>query len=160
MALKISAQGLEFIRNWEGVRLEAYQDGAGVWTIGVGSITPPVKPGQKITAAEAMARLDVDLDIAEKAVNDLRIKLMSQHEYDALVSLTFNIGAGALKGSTVARNLQTQQGAHNVGGAMLLWNKLRDPKTGQHVVSKGLLRRRCAEAALYIGGLYLGPDGK
>ena len=53
--------------------------------------------------------------------------------------------------------LQQQLGSHNVAGAMILWNKLKDPRTGQRVVSKGLLRRRCAEAALYIGGLYLGP---
>jgi lysozyme len=158
--VNISPQGLEFIKNWEGVRLEAYQDSAGVWTIGIGSITPPVKPGQKITMTEAMARLDTDLDKAEAAVNSLNIKLLEQHEFDALVSLTFNIGGGALIGSTVARNIKSQAGAHNVAGAMLLWNKHKDPKTGKHVVSKGLLRRRCAEAALYIGGLYLGPDGK
>lgn len=90
--MKISQTGLELIKRFEGCRLAAYKDSAGVWTIGYGH-TKNVKSGQTITQAQADAFLVEDCAGAEAAVNKYMDKYgFNQNQYDALVSFAFNIG--------------------------------------------------------------------
>lgn len=90
--MKISEVGLELIKKFEGCKLTAYKDSAGVWTIGYGH-TSGVVSGQTITQAQADAFLATDCGTAEAAVNKYMDKYsFNQNQYDALVSFAFNIG--------------------------------------------------------------------
>lgn len=140
----VSERGLEFIARWEGCVLHAYDDGTGVWTIGIGH-TAGVKPGQTITRARALELLRQDAAHAVAAVNSLGLKL-SQPEFDALVSFAFNCGPGALTGG-VSKNLHV----HNPQAAMAT---LREYDHAGGRVLTGLVRRRAAESALFLHGSY------
>lgn len=90
--MKISEVGLNLIKKFEGCRLTAYQDSAGVWTIGYGH-TSGVKKGQTITQEQADAFLLADCGTAEAAVDKYQSKYnFNQNQYDALVLFAFNIG--------------------------------------------------------------------
>jgi lysozyme len=118
--MKTSTQGRRAIMAREGVRLKAYQDVAGVWTIGYGH-TPSHK-GETITQKEAEYILEADLGRFERAVSRAITKPMTQNQFDAMVSLAFNIGEAAFDRSTVARlfNLGDIDGAAD---AFLLWRR-------------------------------------
>lgn len=91
--MRISENGINLIKRFEGCRLEAYQDSVGVWTIGYGS-TKGVYKGMKITEKQAEELLRKDLVNAELAVQKYDSKYhWTQNEYDALVSFAFNIGS-------------------------------------------------------------------
>ncbi len=140
-ARRIGAAGLAIIRKYEGLRLTAYLCPAKVWTIGYGSTGPHVKPGLTITEAAADALLRNDLARFEAAVARGAPK-SSQAQFDAMVSLAFNIGETAFLGSTLLR----KHNAGDYGGAraeFARWNK-----SGGKVLA-GLSNRRAAEAALY-----------
>ena len=83
----------------EGLRLEAYKDAAGVWTIGYGH-TQDVRPGDKISEYCAKEYLLQDLYPVEQAVNKLNIA-RTEGQFDALVSFAFNLGIDRLKKSTL-----------------------------------------------------------
>ena len=94
--MKTSEKGLTLIKSFETCSLVAYPDpgtGSEPFTIGWGH-TGDVKPGDKITQAEADRLLKKDIETAEKAVSKLVKVPLTQNQFDALVSLTFNIGAG------------------------------------------------------------------
>lgn len=101
MGLNISSNGLKIIKKYEGCRLTAYKCPAGVWTIGYGH-TKGVKQGMTITQAKADAYLEADCKTFVKAVNKYygtgKNKYeFNQNQFDALVSFTYNCGAGNLK---------------------------------------------------------------
>ncbi|NJL53246.1 MAG: lysozyme, partial [Hydrococcus sp. SU_1_0] len=100
----LSQKGLNFIKSWEGCNLGSYHCSAGVLTIGYGH-TKTTKPNQVITLGEAENLLKLDVQDAVGAVNKLvRVKL-SQNQFDALVSFTFNVGIGAFSQSTLLKKL-------------------------------------------------------
>jgi lysozyme len=138
--LSISPKGVAFVQKWEGCRLEAYEDSAGIPTIGTGHIAG-VKMGDTITQEQADDFLRDDLQTAEDCVNTAAPGL-TQNQFDACVSLAFNIGCGAFKGSTLCRLLWAGdfQGA---ASQFARWNR-----SGGRVV-EGLSNRRRAEAALF-----------
>lgn len=103
--MKVSEKGLAIIKKYEGCRLTAYVCPAGKLTIGYGH-TKGVKKGQKITQAQAEAYLREDVAGAEKAVNAIG-KGFNQNQFDALVSFTYNCGAGNLK--TLCKGRSTEQ---------------------------------------------------
>lgn len=156
--MDISGQGLAFIKAFEGLELEAYRDIVGVWTIGFGW-TGPI--GGFETVAEAVAAnngepLSIGDAYAEELLGEhvetyanavLRALApgvaLSQNQFDALVSLTYNIGVAAMKKSTFMRRLNNGD-YEGCAKAMLWWNK-----AGGNVVA-GLKRRREAEAALFL----------
>jgi lysozyme len=145
--MNLSEAGLALIKRWEGLKLDAYQDGAGVWTIGYGS-TRGVTPGMRITRAEADARLRSDAEEAAAAVRrSVRVPL-SQAQFDALVSWTFNLGTGALASSTLLRRLNRGD-YEGAAEEIQRWNKLRDAESGELVVSQGLVNRRRAEREMF-----------
>ena len=133
--MKISKNGIELIKKFEGCVLHAYKDPVGVWTIGYGH-TVGVKSGQSITQAQAEKFLKDDLVIYEKAVTDSKVKV-NQNQFDALVSFTYNCGAGSLKTLLSGRTL------NEVSKALLLYNK-----AGGRVL-QGLVNRRKAEKELF-----------
>ena len=142
--MKTSQAGKDLIISFEGIRLQAYKCPAGVWTIGVGSTQPPVKPGEVLTKKEAMDRFDHDLVKYENAVDRLVKVPLTQNQFDALVSFTFNVGEGALAKSTLLKKLNA--GDYDAVPAELMkWTK------GGGKELPGLVRRRRAEAAMWRG---------
>lgn len=149
--MQISATGIEHIKRWEGLRLDAYQDGGGVWTIGYGH-TLNVGPGQTISAEQAEAYLITDLEWAQDAVNELVSVPLSQHQFDALVSFVFNVGRKAFADSTLRRLLNA--GDYDAVPAQLArW--VHD--NGARV--QGLVNRRAAEAGLWAKGEHVSSRG-
>jgi lysozyme len=135
MPQTINQAGLQLIESFEGLRLQSYQDSVGVWTIGYGH-TQGVQPGQTITQPQAEAFLQQDLGVAEAAVNGLG-QSFTDNQFAALVSFTFNLGAGNLK--TLFKD-----GLAAVPNRILLF----DHAGGRQL--PGLTRRRQAERALYL----------
>lgn len=146
MARKINQEGIALIKRFEGLELEAYQDVAGIWTIGYGHIEG-VKPGMRISDEEAEALLHQDLVRFEDGVERLVKVPLNDNEFSALVSFSFNVGINALAGSTALKRLNTndRQGAAD---ALEWWNKARVNGVLQEV--SGLTRRRAAEKALFL----------
>ena len=93
---------IEKLKEFEGLRLEAYQDPAGVMTIGYGHTGSDVHRGDHITSYYATLLLKNDLGECEATVRRLHTA-KTQGQFDALVSLAFNIGAERLKGSTLLK---------------------------------------------------------
>ena len=145
--MKTNRAGIEIIKRFEGLRLDAYKCPAGVWTIGYGHTTaagaPAVSPGMKITEQEASDILVRDLAKFEAAVSKVLTRPANENQFGAMVSLCYNIGSGAFAGSTVVRkfNAGDVQGAAD---AYRMWNK------GGGQVLPGLIRRREAERTLFL----------
>lgn len=146
--LTTSDNGIKLIKDFEGEILKVYADPVGLLTLGVGHLLTPAekrsfKLGQKITRAESTKFLREDLADAETAVNSSVHVPITQNQFDALVSLTFNIGTAGFKRSSVLRNLNSGKLIH-AADAFLLWNK-----AGGRVIS-GLTSRRRAERDLFL----------
>ena len=142
--LEYSKAGEVLTEEFEGIKLAAYQDQRGVWTIGYGH-TSGVSEGMTCTADQASDWLLLDLRIAEHEVKAVVTVPLTQGEFDALVDFTFNLGVGNLRSSTMLRLL-------NVGdyaGAADEFQKW-DMCGGWHVA--GLLRRRLAEQKEFTNG--------
>lgn len=141
--MKLGQAGRDLMHSFEKCVLRVYDDGYGFPTIGWGHL---VKPGEKFPETITQQRADeifaADVAWAEQAVNDALTVTVNQNQFDALVSLCFNIGAGNFKGSTLVKlvNRGDFAGAANEFGK---WRK----SAGQ--VSKGLIRRREAEKKLF-----------
>jgi len=138
----ISDECLKLIQYYEGLKLEAYQDSVKVWTIGIGTTVYPngvkVKKGDKITKIQAWDFLWYDLTAFMKGVDAYTTDTITQGQYDALVSLTYNVGTGNFKNpadTTIKDEFEKWKFA---GGVAL----------------QGLLKRRKAEAFLYFNGKY------
>lgn len=136
----------ELIKRFEGRRLKAYRCSAGVLTIGYGHTSmagsPQVTPGMTITAGDADAIFDRDIERFAARVEALIKVPVSENQFGAMVSLAFNIGVGAFAKSSVLRFTNKKQ-FNNAADAFALWNK-----AGGKVLP-GLTKRRAAEAALY-----------
>ena len=150
--MAMSQDAMALIRQWEGCRLSAYPDpasGGEPWTIGYGHTGPQVKPGQRITLEQAERWLLEDLATAEAAVVRLLQPPagMSQRQREALTSFCFNVGSGALAGSTLRRRLN---GGEPV--AKVLEEELPRWVKGPNGPMEGLVRRRQAELAHARGG--------
>ncbi|MEY2654204.1 MAG: hypothetical protein RLZZ524_1232, partial [Pseudomonadota bacterium] len=150
--MRTSDAGVELIKGFEALRLEAYKDAAGVWTIGYGHAGQDVREGDTITEAEAERLLRLDLLSAELAVQRLVRAPLNQHQFDALVSLTYNIAAGNLAGSTLLRLLNSGNYPH-AAQQFNLWVHAG----GQRL--KGLERRRAAERFLFEQPMPAGTIG-
>jgi len=145
--VKISESGVALLKRFEGLELEAYQDIAGVWTIGYGHTGSDVQPGQRITEREAEALLRRDLRPREDAVDRFVNVPLNQNEFDALVSFVYNVGAQAFRGSTALKRLN--RGARMAAAdALTWWNKATVGGVLREIL--GLTRRRAAEKALFV----------
>ena len=131
------------LKEFEGLRLKAYKCPAGIWTIGYGT-TSDVEPGMEVTEAQAETFLKTDLAKFEAGVEALtKGSDTSDNQFSALVSLAYNIGINAFAGSTVLKRhkLGNKLGASRAFG---MWIR------GGGRILPGLVRRREAEAALYM----------
>ena len=145
--MKTSSSCTSLIREFEGFVASAYLCPANVWTIGIGTTVYPngtkVKKGDKCTQEQALEYLQHDLKSFEKTVSESVKVPLSQNQFDALVSLAYNIGSGAFKNSTLLKKLNAKDYA-GAADQFLVWNK------GGGKVLKGLVRRRDAERALFL----------
>lgn len=141
--MKASDKLIEGIKRFEGLRLEAYQDAKGVWTIGYGH-TAKVKPGDVITREEAEQFLRKDLAVFESYVDSLGVCAGIQGRFDALTDFAYNCGVENLKTSTLLKYVREHRSEDEIRHEFLRWvysggNKL-----------KGLEKRRMWEANLFF----------
>jgi lysozyme len=144
----VNQRTIDLLKQFEGCKLTAYQDVAGVWTIGYGTTASAgvgIEPheGMTITQEQAEVLLHKTIDNFAPAVASRITVPVSSNEFGACLCLSYNIGLGAFAKSTVLREIN----AGNKGKAaeaFKMWNK-----AGGKVV-KGLVNRRAAESALFL----------
>ena len=142
-SMEISQEGLSLIKKFEGCKLQSYKCADGVWTIGYGS-TNGIEEGMEISQERADMLLLEDVEVFEKAVNELVEVPLEQNQFDSLISWTFNLGPTNLKNSTLLKVLNNKN-YDEVPTQIKRWNK-----AGGKVL-QGLIRRRAAEALLFEG---------
>lgn len=142
--MTIGTLGLNLIKNFEGLRLTAYKDVVGIWTIGYGH-TRTAKSGMVIDQSVAESLLKADLIDAEESVNSYVHVVLTQYQFDALVSLVFNIGTGAFSRSTLCKRINVREEQWRIGAEFLRWVYAGGKKI------KGLENRRVEERRLYLG---------
>ena len=145
--MHISPSGIDLICNFEGKRLTAYDDGVGVWTIGFGTTVYPngikVKKGDTCTEAQAKAYMAHDLKKFASAVNNAVTVPLNQNQFDALVSLAYNIGTGAFSKSTLVKKLNAND-YRSAADQFDVWVNAGDKRM------QGLVNRRAKEKALFL----------
>jgi lysozyme len=143
--MRTGKNGIELIKKYEGFSNIKYKCSAGYPTIGFGhKLLPGEKFDAPITVKQGEAILKVDLIKAERCVNENVHCDLTQNEFDALVSLVFNIGCGAFRGSTLLLQLNKFVAHDKVALQFLRWNKIGTK------VSAGLTNRRQAEMELFL----------
>lgn len=142
--MQISELALEKIKAFEGCRLTAYQDAAGVWTIGYGH-TKGVKPGDKISQYWADDCLRQDIEAVEAQIEKLDLTL-SQPQLDALVSFVFNVGIGNLQNSTLLRYIREGRSENDIKRQWRQWVYAGNPPRPL----PGLIKRREWESIRYF----------
>ena len=146
--MKVNQATLDLIKRFEGLRLTAYKDSVGVWTIGYGTtsragIGVEVTPGMEINEADAEAFLKMALEKFAAQIIPSFTRKPTENQFGAMLSLAYNIGPGAFKKSTCLKRFN----AGDIEGAAeaLTWFK----KAGGKVL-RGLVRRRAAERELFL----------
>lgn len=142
--MNFSGQAVELIKRFEGLRLTAYQDTGGVWTIGYGHTGPDVYAGLTITKQQAEILLALDMHRAAIGITKALSVPLTQGQFDALVSFAFNFGVAKLRGSTLWGLVQKKQFA------------MAAKQFGRWVYADGrkllgLIKRREAEKNLFEG---------
>ncbi|MNR85129.1 Lysozyme RrrD [compost metagenome] len=145
--IAVSPFGVDLICSFEGKRLTAYDDGVGVWTIGFGTTVYPngikVKKGDTCTEAQAKAYMAYDLKKFDVTVSKAVTVALNQNQFDALVSLAYNIGASAFSQSTLVKKLN----ANDIRGAadqFDVWVNAGGKRM------QGLVNRRSKEKQLFL----------
>lgn len=146
MGFTTSQTGINLIKSFESLQLKAYQDSVGVWTIGYGH-TSGVYEGMTITELQAEAYLRSDLTTAENAVNTKVTYSIVQHQFDALVSFTFNVGTSNFGSSTLLKKL-------NAGDVSVAADQFDVWIYAGGKVLNGLVNRRVAEKELFLNGTF------
>ena len=140
--MKASVDAYQLIKQFEGLRLEAYLCPAGIWTIGYGH-TSDVSPNSFITTQEADEYLHRDVASVEMQLNKLNLSL-SQCQWDAIVSFVFNVGIGNFKASTLLAKIRINRDDNSIMDEFLRWVYANGK------VMRGLQKRRLAEMKLYF----------
>ena len=141
--MKLSSLGLALLAYFETFKPTAYRDQHGVLTIGYGHTGDDVTEGMTCTYEQAVGWLTIDVARAEEGVSDHVKVIIAQHEFDAMVSLAFNIGVTAFANSTLLSMLNA---AEDAADQFLVWDRI----AGQ--TNSGLLARRHVERALFLDG--------
>lgn len=153
MSFTLSPSGLALLKRFEACRLTAYQDVAGIWTIGYGSTRihgVPVVSGQVITQAEAEEAVVMDCAAIGRQLVPLLTVPQTQNQVDALISFCYNLGVPAFSGSSLRHAINASLPID--ASLFTRWNKARNPVTHQLEVVPGLTRRRNTEYTLYTTG--------
>jgi lysozyme len=147
--MTVSTKGIDLIAQYEGLKLKAYRCPANVVTIGYGTTVydngHPVRMGDQITAQRAKELLMHEVNMKAVGVKMLLGNtIVTQHQFDALVSFAYNCGTGALKESTLLKKVKANPSDPAIRHEFSRWNK-----AGNKVLA-GLTARRKAEADLYF----------
>ena len=143
--MKLSQRGIDLIKQFEGYSSKAYPDpatGGAPWTIGYGT-TNGVKPGMVITAEKAEKMLRDDVAKFESGVSSLVTAPTTQGQFDAMVSLAYNIGLGGFGKSTLLKK-------HNARCYTCAADQFRVWNRANGKVMNGLTKRRAAERQVYM----------
>jgi lysozyme len=143
MSREINQAGLDLIKSFEGLRLDAYKDIVGVLTIGYGHTGADVTEGLSISEDQAQDLLKTDLARFEAGVEEAVTSDLTDNQFAAIVSFAYNLGLGNLRSSTLLKLVN----AGNMDSAADEFPKW-DRAGGQ--VSEGILRRRNAERDLFL----------
>lgn len=141
--MKTSENGINLIKGFEAFRSEPYQDSVGVWTIGYGHTIGVTKDTPPKTMEEATTDLQDDLMMAEGVINEYVTVPLSQNQFDALASFTFNLGTGSLHKSTLLKKL-------NVGDYAGAADEFGKWVYAGGKVLNGLVIRRAKEKELFL----------
>ena len=146
--MKPNAATIALIKSFEGCRLTAYKDIAGVWTIGYGLTTGAlpgvsVSQGMVITQMQAEEYLTQTLEIFGNKILPMMTRKPTPNQFGAMLSLAYNAGTGGFRKSTVLRKFNADN-LSDAAAAFAMWNK-----AGGKIV-RGLVRRRAAESALFL----------
>lgn len=139
--MTVSVKGYCLIARFESLKFNAYKCPAGVWTIGYGH-TKGVKKGDIINYKEASDLLKEDCEICAKAVR--KCGNLSQNQFDALVSFTFNVGTAAFNNSTLKKKVVRNNTDPSIKDEFMKWVYAGGKKL------QGLINRRNEEAKLYF----------
>ena len=146
--MNVDASGERLIKSFEGCKLAAYPDpatGGDPWTIGYGATGPGIKKGVIWTQAEADARFTQDIaKFAAKVSTLIGATPTTQNQFNAMVSLAYNIGTGNFGNSTLLR-LHKAKDYAGAADQFAKWTRANGR------VMAGLIRRRAAEAKMYRG---------
>ena len=143
--MKLSQRGIDLIKQFEGYSSKAYPDpatGGAPWTIGYGT-TNGVKPGMIITAEQAEKMLRDDVAKFESGVSSRITSPTTQGQFDAMVSLAYNIGLGNFGKSTLLKK-------HNARCYTCAADQFRVWNRANGKVMNGLTKRRAAERQVYM----------
>lgn len=140
---------LDTIQQFEGLKLKAYKDSVGIWTVGFGNIFNldtgnPIKEGDEISLETAERWLKIEVDNLQAKMRKVITVPLNDNQWTALTSLAYNIGFGAFKRSTLLRLLNAGASKEEVAKQILRWNKAG----GKEI--KGLTNRRKAESNLFL----------
>lgn len=146
---KINQAGVNLIKSFEGLFLKPYLDPVNIPTIGFGTIKYPngkavTMKDRAITEAEATEYLMFEVEEKAKNVTTMVKVPLNDNEYAALVSFSYNVGSGALQGSTLLKMLNANADRTAVADQFLRWNKAGGKELA------GLTRRRQAERSLFL----------
>lgn len=143
MKRQLSSKGADLIKQYEGLRLTAYQDQGGVWTIGYGH-TGGVYYGQTITQSEADRLFNSDVAKFVEGVNKKTYDIdLTQNQFDALVSFAYNVGLSAFGSSTLLKKLRVNPNDSAIATEFRKWVNVN------HTYNQGLANRREKEINLY-----------
>jgi len=151
--MKASANCIKLIEGFEGLVLKSYQDEKGIWTIGLGTTVYP--NGKKVTKNDPAISKEMAYDLAlihvgkDEIVAKKLIKCdLEQHQFDAIMAFIYNAGTTQFRTSTLLKLININPKDPKIWGAFLLFDKIKIE--GEFEKSKGLFRRRNAEAHLYF----------
>lgn len=151
LKINLSKKGLAFLAGLEGIGLTKYLDSVGVATIGIGSTRSDIPDlaswswDKKITIEEAFDLYQKHLEKYVEAVNKALKVPVFQHQFDALVSICYNIGVNGMAKSTFIKRVNSGSPDEEVSKAILMWD-----------IPKEIIGRRTKEAKLYTSGIYAG----
>ncbi|WP_273789645.1 lysozyme [Bartonella sp. ML70XJBT] len=152
---KISQEGLALIQQWEGLRLNAYKDAIGVWTIGYGHTSAAGKPfvhkGMTMTEKQAEDLLRQDLRQFENTVEQAVQVSLTDEQFAALVSFCYNVGTRAFCNSTLLKKLNNGE-YEAIPTELQKWTKAGGKRL------QGLVHRRVAEAGLWAKGAFVSSN--
>lgn len=154
--MQVSAAALEILKDREELRLKAYLDQAGVWTIGYGATYYEngvrVKQGDVITADRAIQLLNYHVGVAASGVNNIVKAALNQGQFDALVSFTYNVGVPKFTASTLRTLVNTNPNdLDRIAAEFRKWVYVT--VKGVKVKSSGLVARREEEIEMYTTGV-------
>lgn len=148
--MELSQKIKQMIKGWEGCKLTAYRCPAGVLTIGYGHTGPDVTPGKRITQEEADRLFDTDVRKFAAEVAPLFTGVtLNNNQFDALVSLSYNIGSLSVKAPTLLRKVKANPNDPTIRAEFLKHVNAR--VNGVLKQLPGLVKRRTAEANHYFG---------